>query len=84
MLLNYTRIRLHVTLKNDSGTLELHYTQACEDAAMTMMVPCPKAGSLAFTPPGDDMSDVARCQTANNCMNKYYVDIYILYKRIGA
>jgi len=29
---------------------------------MVMMVLCPKAGSLAFTPPGDEMSEVAsRC-----------------------
>jgi len=25
---------------------------------MMMMVLCPKAGSLAFTPPGDEMSEV--------------------------
>src|SRR6218665_1970467 len=29
---------------------------------MTMMVLCPKAGSLAFTPPGNEMSEVvSRC-----------------------
>src|SRR6218665_2896882 len=29
---------------------------------MMMMVLCPKAGSLAFTPPGDEMSEVvSRC-----------------------
>ena len=29
---------------------------------MMMMILCPKAGSLAFTPPGDEMSEVvSRC-----------------------
>src|SRR6218665_943803 len=28
---------------------------------MMMMILCPKAGSLAFTPPGDEMSEVVSC-----------------------
>ena len=28
---------------------------------MMMVVLCPKAGSLAFTPPGDEMSEVVSC-----------------------
>jgi len=28
---------------------------------MMMKVLCPKAGSLMFTPPGDEMSEVASC-----------------------
>jgi len=28
---------------------------------MMMMVLCPKAGSLAFTPPGNEMSEVVSC-----------------------
>jgi len=32
---------------------------------MMMMVLCPKAGSWAFTPPGDDMSEVVAFLTDN-------------------
>src|SRR6218665_4065111 len=40
----------------------IHYIQLMMMMMMMMMALCPKAGSLAFTPPGDEMSEmVSRC-----------------------
>src|SRR6218665_1566434 len=38
-----------------------------------MMILCPKAGSLAFTPPGDEMSEVVSCCLPQSIMGEQLV-----------